>query len=199
MPPFDWRSPRLPLFRAGALLLTLVAQAQGQRRPAVADSVPRASIDSFVITVRDMAAWALVTPAAHVPVGALQDARGNVESVVGTQKSLTNLTPDTVLLSFRQALGSSARGRKLQTIGLAYFRSVMLPGGVKPVPVLVVEVEHRSGYRANVVFPYEHTGEQPVFEAPFTIPALLHEFESAVVKKSGATRRRPRPNHSAAR
>jgi len=180
----DWSSPCRNLLGAGALLITLVVPAQAQRRPAVADSVPRATIDSFVLTVREMAAWALVTPAAHVPVGALQDAKGNVESVVGTQKSLTNLTPDTVLLSFRQALGSSARGRKLQTIGLAYFRSVMPPGGVKPVPVLVVEVEHRSGYRANVVFPYEHTGEQPVFEAPFTIPALLHEFEGVLPKKS---------------
>ena len=181
------------------LVLTSSEQAQGQRRRAVADPVPRAAIDSFVVTVRDMAAWALVTPAAHVPVGALQDASGNVESVVGAQKSATTLTPDSVLVSFRQALGSSARGRKLQTIGLAYFRSVVPPGGVKPVPVLVVEVEHRSGYRANVVFPYEHTGEQPVFEAPFTIPALLHEFERGGAKKSGATRRWPRPNHKSAR
>jgi hypothetical protein len=182
---------KVHLLRAVALLLTFVAPAYAQRRPAVADSVPRAAIDSFVLTVRDMAAWALVTPAAHVPVGALQDATGNVESVVGAQKSATTLTPDSVLVAFRQALGTGARDRKSEAIGLAYFRNVVPPGGVKPVPVLMVEVEHRSGYRANVVFPYEHTGEHPVFESPFSFPALLHEFEKIAPKPTKRGRRWP--------
>jgi len=184
-------SCHLRLLSAAALLLSLPSWAQAQRRPAVADSVTRATIDSFVITVRDMAAWALVTPAAHIPVGALQDATGNVESVVGAQTSRTSLTPDSVLVSFRQALGTGARERKSQTIGLAYFRSVVPPGGSMPVSVLVVEVEHRSGYRANVIFPFEHTEEQPTFQTPYTMPTLLSEFADGVRKKSGATRRRP--------
>jgi len=185
-------SCHLRLLSACAMLLSLPSWAQAQRRPAVADSVTRATIDSFVITVRDMAAWALVTPAAHVPVGALQDVKGNVESVVGAQTSKTPLTPDSLLVPFRQALGAGARERESQTIGLAYFRSVVPPGGSLPVSVLVVEVEHRSGYRANVIFPFEHTDEQPTFQTPYTTPTLLSEFADGVGKKSGAARRRPR-------
>jgi hypothetical protein len=190
------RSPHLTLSRclcrAGLLLLT-AGSLHAQRRPVVADSVTRAAIDSFVITVRDMAAWALVTPAAHVPVGALQDANGNVESVVGSQNSPTVLTPDSVLVSFRQALGASARARRSDAIGLAYFRSLVPPRGTEAVSVLVVEVEHRSGYRGTVAFPFEHTQEHPEFRAPFMLPAQLHEFGGGQ-KKSGATRRRPRLN-----
>lgn len=185
-------SCHLRLLSACALLLSLPSWAQAQRHRSVADSVTRATIDSFVITVRDMAAWALLTPAAHVPVGALQDATGNVESVVGAQTSRTTLTTDSVLASFRQALGVGARERKSQTIGLAYFRSVVTPGGSVPVSALVVEVEHRSGYRANVVFPFEHTDEQPSFQTPYSTPTLLREFTTVVRKQSGATSRRPR-------
>jgi hypothetical protein len=126
-------------------------------------------------------------------VGALQDANGNVESVVGSQNSRTTLTPDSVLVSFRQALGAGARARRSETIGLAYFRSLMPPRGTAAVSVLVVEVEHRSGYRANVAFPFEHTQEHPEFRTPFLLPAQLHEFDGGQ-KKSGATRRRPRSN-----
>jgi hypothetical protein len=185
-------SPTLSRSLCGAGLLLLSAGSlHGQRRPVVADSVTRAAIDSFVITVRDMAAWALVTPAAHVPVGALQDANGNVESVVGSQTSRTLLTPDSVLVSFRQALGVGARARRSDAIGLAYFRSLVPPRGTAAVRVLVVEVEHRSGYHATVAFPFEHTQETPEFRAPFPLPVQLQEFDGGQ-KKSGATRRRPR-------
>ncbi len=180
------------------LLLVAAGAAHGQRRASAADSIPRAAIDSFVITVRDMAAWALVTPAAHVPVGALQDVQGNVESVVGSQNARTVLTPDSVLASFRQALGAGARQRQAQAIGLAYFRSVVPPGGAAAVSVLVVEVEHRSGYRANVLFPFEHTQENPEFRAPFTQVAQLHEFEAPAPRSKGG-RRRARPFERSAR
>lgn len=183
------------LFGAIAVSLAAAGTTHAQRR-VVADSVPRATIDSFVITVRDMASWALVTPAAHVPVGALQDVRGEVESVVGAQDSRSVVTPDSVLVAFRQALGQGARSRKSTAIGLAYFRSLVPPGGAAAVRVLVVEVEHRSGYRANVAFPFDHTGEHPEFLTPFALPAQLHEFEDGSSKKSGATRRRPRSSKS---
>jgi len=192
MPSFDRSCNRARLLCAGALLLTVSERAQGQRRPVVANSVLRATIDSFVITVRDMAAWALVTPAAHVPVGALQDARGNVESVVGSQNAATTETPEGVLLTFRHALGAGARERKSEAIGLAYFRRLVPPGGTKPMGVLVVEVEHRSGFRANVMFPFEHNDEQPTFQAPYTTAARLHELVGDPHKQSGTTERRPR-------
>jgi hypothetical protein len=179
--------------RSAGLLLLSAGTLQAQRRPAVADSITRAAIDSFVITVRDMAAWAIVTPAAHVPVGALQDAAGNVESVVGAQNARTVLTPDSVLVSFRQALGAGARARRSEAIGLAYFRSLVPPRGTAAVSVLVVEVEHRGGYRATMAFPFEHTQETPEFRAPFPLPVQLREFDGGQ-KKSGATRRRPRSN-----
>ena len=181
------------LWRTGAGVLLLAGTLQAQRRStAAADVVSRATIDSFVVTVRDMAAWALVTPAAHVPVGALQDARGNVESVVGSQNGSTRLTPDSVLVAFRQALGIGARARGAQAIGLAYFGSVVPPGGSGPVSVLVVEVEYRSGYRATLLFPFDQSGETPEFLTPFARPAQLHEFGGRVQRKSGATRKRPR-------
>ena len=160
----------------------------------------RVAIDSFVVTVRDMAAWALVTPAAHIPVGALQDGGGNVESVVGASAANTMLTSDSTLVSFRRALGAGARAQRSSAIGMAYFRQLILPGSADSQPVLVVEVEHRSGYRANVLFPYSHTGESPEFGAPVVRPGALQEFGGGgAQKKGGATRRQPRQNNEPAR
>ncbi len=177
---------------AGALSLAVPVAAQR----AVTPAATRAAIDSFVVTVRDMAAWALVTPAAHIPVGALQDAGGNVESVVGAQAEKTLLTPDSTLTAFRRALGVGARTQRSSAIGMAYFRQQILPGDTTPRQVLVVEVEHRAGYRANLLFPYTFTGESPEFGAPMQLPGALQELgHRSAQKKGGATRRQPRPNH----
>ncbi|MES3035481.1 MAG: hypothetical protein V4813_15885 [Gemmatimonadota bacterium] len=157
--------------------------------------MPRAAIDSFVVTVRDMAAWALVTPAAHIPVGALQDADGNVESVVGSQVVPTRFTPDSVLATLRRALGIGARTQRSAAIGLAYFREQLLPGDSTPRQLLVVEVEHRTGYRATLLFPYTFTGESPEFGEPLQRPGALQELTGGAQKKGGATRRQPRPPH----
>lgn len=188
------RQPR-PIALACALLFALPLAAQRNGSPAPS----RASIDSFAVTVRDMAAWALVTPAAHIPVGALQDGGGNVESVVGASAANTMLTPDSTLVSFRRALGVGARAQRSSAIGMAYFRQLILPGSADSQPALVVEVEHRSGYRANVVFPYTHSGELPEFGAPFFLPGALREFVGrGTQKKGGAARRQPRQNNEPA-
>jgi hypothetical protein len=182
------------------LLLPLTAVVmQAQRRSPQPDARTRATIDSFVVTVRDLAAWALVTPAAHIPVGALQDSTGNVETVVGSQTSLTTLTPDSVLVPFRRALGAGARAARSQAIGLAYFRSMVLTGDTAAVGVLVVEVEHRSGYRATLLFPFEHTGEHPEFRPPITMPTVLQELDSGRGRTGGGPRRRPRAHTTPAR
>ena len=177
-------------------MLTVPVSAQRAAAPAV----HRAAIDSFVVTVRDMAAWALVTPAAHIPVGALRDPAGNVESVVRAQVGPTIFTPDSVLTSFRRALGIGARAQRSSAIGMAYFRQQLLPGDTPPQRVLVVEVEHRSGYRANVLYRYTHDGESPEFDAPLYLPGALQEFRNGgPQRKSGATRRQPRSNTDPAR
>ena len=61
-------------------------------------------VDSFVRTVRDMAAWAIVTPAAHIPVGGLQDAAGTVSSVTDNAGTQPVPTPDTIVSGFRDLL-----------------------------------------------------------------------------------------------
>ena len=186
--------------RCAAILSLLLFAAPVVAQRSVAPAASRAAIDSFVVTVRDMAAWALVTPAAHIPVGALQDAGGNVESVVGAHGEKTLLTPDSALVSFRRALGLGARAKRSTAIGIAYFRQLILPGTADSQPVLVVEVEHRSGYRANLLFPYSNAGESPEFGEPVVLPGALQEFGGrSAQKKGGATRRQPRPNTDPAR
>ncbi|HYW50040.1 MAG TPA: hypothetical protein VE861_05505, partial [Gemmatimonadaceae bacterium] len=145
--------------------------------PVTAAAASQAEIDEFVLTVRDMAAWAIVTPSAHIPVGGIQDAAGRVATVVGAQDARTMDTPDSVLTGFRSALGIAARKQGSRAIGLAYLARVVPPGDTAGVSAVVVEVEHRSGHRATVLYPYvfEDT-EQPVFGAPFTRPGVLREF-----------------------
>ena len=133
----------------------------------------RASIDSFVVAVRDMAAWALVTPAAHIPVGGILDSVGEVATVVGA-RSETIFTPDSVLVSFRLALANAARRSTCQAIALAYMAHLVPPQGGMPIDAVVVEVEHRSGYRANIVFPYQRDeAQEPVFGSSFSRPGTL--------------------------
>lgn len=160
---------------SGLGLVTLLAS------PLVAQRAPaapvQAVIDEFVLTMRDQAAWALVTPAAYVPVGAIEDVTGKVATVVGVRSAVATATPDSVLDAFRVALNTAARRGAARTVGLAYMATVMPPGQTTTVSAVVVEVAHRSGYRANVYFPYVYENtEQPVFSAPFSRPGLLQGF-----------------------
>lgn len=161
----------------GLLFAAAFAQpAQAQRTNSVPDSAARSAINEFVITVRDMAAWAIVTPAAHIPVGGLLDKAGQVASVVGTEKEAA-LTPDSVLVAFRQALVNGARRQGSRACGVGYLVRRALPGSAKPVDAVVVEIEYRTGYRANFTFPYtrDESG-QPVFSRAIQSAGTLRGF-----------------------
>ena len=159
------------------LLVSGVASPAAAQRRARAEraAVPpsREAIDEFVVTVRDMAAWALVTPAAHIPVGGIEDSSGYVATVVGPPKD-PSASPDSVLALFRRTLGVGARRARARTIGLAYLVLQVPPQGTSAIEVVAVEVEHRSGFRANVYFPYIRDEERrPVFSEPFSLPGTL--------------------------
>ncbi len=164
-------------FLCGTLaLLTLGLPAAAQRPVAASRAETRAAIDSFVVTVRDMAAWAIVTPAAHIPVGGLLDAGGNVESVVGSGKE-TAITPDTVLRAFRQALGAAGRRQRSQAIGLAYFIRQPSRASASMVEAIIVEVEHRSGLRTNVMYRYtRNEAGEPIFANAIRSTGTLREL-----------------------
>jgi general stress protein 26 len=135
--------------------VTVAVPASGQRaRPAI-DAATRAGVDSFIVTVRDMAAWAVVTPAAHIPVGGLLDDAGHVSSVVGSGKEAP-YTDDAVLTEFRALLGAAGRTQRAHAIALGYRSRLPSLAGVTS-EAIVVEFEHRSGYRATVMFPFTRT------------------------------------------
>jgi hypothetical protein len=145
-------------------------------RAAAASLPDREAIDEFVITVRDMAAWALVTPAAHIPVAGIQDSSGYVSTVVGPPKDAA-APDDSVLALFRRTLAAGIPRAKARAVGLAYLRQEVPPRATRAVNVVVVEVDSRDGYRANVVFPYTRDEEQrPVFGVSFTRPGTLQAF-----------------------
>jgi hypothetical protein len=163
----------------GSLLMAASLQPlHAQRRgatPPLSSAAIKAQVDEFVTTVRDMAAWSVVTPAAHTPVGGIQDTTGNVESVVATQD--IRPVPDSVLVAFRHALGTAARKNKSRAIGLAYLVRRPLPGKAEAVDAVLVEVEHRSGYTADVLCPYTRNefGE-PVFGVSYHAVGSLREL-----------------------
>jgi len=173
---------------AAAGVLPHALSAQGRSTP-TPTSTPtrdaRASIDSFVVVIRDMAAWALVTPAAHIPVGGILDNAGEVATVVGS-RSETIFTPESTLVSFRRALAVAARESSCQAIGLAYMVHTVPPHGRKTVDAVVVEVEHRNGYRANLVFPYSRDDAQdPVFGEAFVLPGSLRGLPVRRTRRNG--------------
>ena len=160
---------------AGTMVSAIVCAPSlaAQRTPAAPDSVTRAAIEEFTVTVRDMAAWAITKPAARIPVGGLLDNAGNVSSVFLNDQGTVN-PPDTMLITFRQSLGYGARQRKSVAIGMAYLVRRVPAGRTTAVDAVLVEVEHRSGYRSNVLYPYtrEESGE-PVFAASISMPGTL--------------------------
>jgi hypothetical protein len=84
------------------------------------------------------------------------------------------VSADSVLALFRRTLGVGARRAKARAIGLAYLVRQVPPASALAVDVIAVEVEHRSGFRANVYFPYTRDEEQrPVFSEPFSLPGTL--------------------------
>jgi hypothetical protein len=164
---------------AGVLALcaaTCPASLMAQRSmaaPSVQAFVARPQVDEFVRAVRDMAAWAIVTPSAHIPVGGIQDSAGPVESVVTPQNGPA-ASLDSTLAAFRRTLGTLARTRRLTTVGLAYLVRRVVPGVRDSVDAVLVEVEHNSGERADVLFPYTRNefGE-PVFDRAYPLAGTL--------------------------
>lgn len=161
---------RVTLVTVAVCLLANPGALNAQRPVSPAD---RATIDSFVVEVRDMAAWALITESAYLPVGAMLDKTGNVISVIGPGR-LPIPTPDSALGPFRTLLVAGGRRNGARGIGLAYAQRSVRAGSARVVNAIVVEVEHQSGYRANVVWPYTRDDEgRPVFGASATTVGLL--------------------------
>jgi len=150
-----------------------------QRRGRAAVPVASAAIDSFVTTMRDMAAWAIVTPAAHIPVGGLLDAAGRVNSVVGTGREAT-LTPDSVLHAFRQLIGAAGRRQRVVAIGVGFLVRRGSTRSGKPRDAVAVEIESADGFRANYFFPYtKNEFGEPIFGNVLAAPGTLTQLVPA--------------------
>jgi hypothetical protein len=149
----------------------------GARASIAARGPSRTQVDSFVRTVRDMAAWAIVTPAAHIPVGGLRDATGTVSSVTDNAGIHPVPTPDTIVNPFRDLLSAAARRQNSTAAGLAYLVQRIPPGGKSAVNAVLVEVESVSGYRADVLWPYTRNefGE-PQFAKFYVLPGSMRVF-----------------------
>lgn len=159
----------------GAMIVTPLPAQRTQPAP---DSATRAAIDEFVLMVRDMAAARVVTPAAHVPVGGLLDSLGHIASVTGSPPEPT-YTPDSLLITFRRALGAGGRRQRSRAVAVGYLAHRTPPRGAGPVETVVVEVEHTSGYRADVLFPFiRNEFGEPVFGASFTGAGSLHALDA---------------------
>jgi hypothetical protein len=171
------------------LCLSAVSRALPAQKPAGEPDIPalvvRAQIDAFVKEVRDMAAWAIVTPAAHIPVGGMQqDSAGPVESVVITQNAPSG-SSDSALAAFRVTLGNAARRRKVGTVGLAYLVRRAVPGARDSVDAVLVEYERVTGERADVLFPYTRNefGE-PVFGRSYALAGTLRVLSEKRPRRS---------------
>jgi hypothetical protein len=172
------RRHRIVLALTAALLTGFATTAHAQRPRPPRDSAVRAAIDEFVIVVRDMAAARIVTPAAHVPVGGLLDSAGQVESVVGAPPEPT-FTPDSLLIEFRRAVGIGARRQKSRAVAIGYLTRRMLPHSDGPVESVMVEVEHVTGYRTDVLYPFiRNEFGEPVFGAPLIAPGTLRTLDA---------------------
>jgi hypothetical protein len=74
-------------------------------------------------------------------------------------------------------LVTAARRQKALALGVGYLVTRTPPGRQRAVDAVMVEVEHASGYRADLLFPYTRNefGE-PVFGESFALPGTLHAF-----------------------
>ena len=127
--------------------------------------------------MRDMAAWAIVTPAAHIPVGGLQDTRGEVSSVTDNAGVVPVPTPDTTVSQFRDLLTAAARRQQSPMAGIGYLVRRVPPGGKSAVNAVLVEVESVSGYRADVLWPYtKNEFGEPQFAKFYTLPGTMRVF-----------------------
>ena len=82
-----------------------------------------------------------------------------------------------VILGLRQAFGQSATKGKYRAIGLAYDVRVTAPGVSTPTDAVLVELEHATGYRVNVYWPYTGSPKDPPrFGAAFAVEGTLRGF-----------------------
>ena len=172
------RRSRLVVALVLSLSVMRATPSVAQRTRPAPDSATRAAVNEFVVTMRDMAAARIVTPAAHIPVGGLLDSAGNVASIVGAPPEPT-FTPDSQLAGFRLAVGAGGRRQRSRAVALGYLARRTPPRSTRPVDAVVVEVEHVSGYRIDVYFPYT-TNEfgEPVFGASYNAPGSLRALDN---------------------
>lgn len=144
---------------------------------AAARGPSRIQVDSFVLSVRDMAAWAIVTPAAHIPVGGLLSAVGSISSVTDNAGAMPAPTPDTVVSAFRELLTAAARLQQARIAGLGYLVRRVPPGGKSAVNAVLVEVESVSGYRADVLWPYtKNEFGEPQFTKSYALAGTMRVY-----------------------
>ncbi|MBC7842392.1 MAG: hypothetical protein H7099_08760 [Gemmatimonadaceae bacterium] len=156
---------------------------------AVVRGPSRIQLDTFVLSVRDMAAWAIVTPAAHIPVGGLLSAAGSISSVTDNAGAMPAPTPDTVVSAFRELLSAAARRQQSTIAGLGYLVRRVPPGGRSAVDAVLVEVESVSGYRADVLWPYtKNEFGEPQFAKSYTLPGTMRVYGTGAATPGASPR-----------
>ena len=82
-----------------------------------------------------------------------------------------------VIEDLRRILQSSASQNHYRAIGLVYDVRVVPPGSRDKTDAVLIELEHQSGYRVNVYWPYtKRSTGAPSLGAAFAVAGTLHGY-----------------------
>ena len=162
-----------------ALILAVEPPLIAQRSPMASDSSPKAEVEQVMNPLLELTARLLEKHGEFYPVAGFLDANGRFE-LVATYDGNEHPAATQVLSDLRRVFQQSATPSGYRAIGLAYDVRVVPPGSTNKTDAVLVELEHHTGYRVNVHWPYTRgRSGPPTFGAPFAATGTLHCYDAA--------------------
>jgi len=146
------------------------------------DSAARADVEKVMNPLLELAGDLLQKYGEFYPFAGFLDSEGAFH-LTATYDGNEHPSSTLVIADLRRVFEHTASQEHYRAIGLAYDVRVTPPGSSGKVDAVLVELEHHSGYRVNVCWPYTPIPQgRPAFGAAFAVAGTLRGYHSVSTK-----------------
>jgi hypothetical protein len=143
------------------------------------DSVPKAAAEQVMTHLLDQATRLLERHGEFYPIAGFLDSTG-VFQLAAVFEGDDHPASERVIANLRALFLRTASLYRYRAIGLAYDVRAIPPGASTATDAVLVELEHRTGYRVNVYWPYTRTaGDRLTFGEPFALAGTMRCYALA--------------------
>jgi hypothetical protein len=161
------------------LSLALASSLSGQQTAMTRDSSAKGEVEQVMGPLIEAASSLLEKHGEFYPIAGYLDAHG-LFHLTATHDGNERPTTTQVISDLRRTLKATASPNGYRAVGLAYDVRVTPPGQSAKTDAILVELEHKTGYRVNVYWPYTPaSGRPPIFGKAFAEAGSLDAYVSS--------------------